>query len=123
VSTERFDPETAAEVMRSAVRSEFESLREYARRLTTTLFLSADPAQALEPGVDFKTIRVHNQLELLGAPVVERDPFLAGLRADIAEGIAEADRGEGVPADQVMADLHARIMRIAQQQEHDEADA
>jgi predicted transcriptional regulator len=40
------------------------------------------------------------------------DPFFKQLEADLREGVEAADRGELIPAEDVWADLYARVDEI-----------
>jgi predicted transcriptional regulator len=41
-------------------------------------------------------------------PLHENDPEFAEIRAAVREGLEQADRGEGSPADEVFAELRAK---------------
>jgi predicted transcriptional regulator len=44
----------------------------------------------------------------------QRDPFYEGLRADILEGAADADRGDLVDLEEVIRELHDENASIAE---------
>jgi hypothetical protein len=45
-------------------------------------------------------------------PQIKGDPFFEQLRADVLEGIAALDRGEGISIEQVQAHLEQTIIDI-----------
>jgi len=57
---------------------------------------------------------VREGLRLLFQQELQREERLARLRADIAEGVEELDRGEGIPADQVCAELTGLLDAMAE---------
>ena len=58
---------------------------------------------------------VREGLRLLFQQELRREERLARLRADIAVGLEELDRGEGIPADQLYAELTGLLDAMAEE--------
>ena len=60
---------------------------------------------------------VEAMLRIFFGPDSVEEPDIETLRAFVAEGLADADAGRLIPAEEVFADLRARIKAIADRRE------